>query len=735
MVMKIKLKVKNLLLLSLGFLLLVFVLLPKGNIIIARALDRMDSPYAEAFYERYLDQNFGNPSFRAQLEYAETLIDGFNRYGIFSNHRGGVIDNRPEDLQRAKELLETGIEREKNLDDYEYYYLRGYRLLMDLYIATGEMKNFQQGLRFPTGESEELEELQRIYCSYYEIYFGDINRGKELLNEGRPAYYLRERRTLLGEIALREGKFEEARAHISEAEVHRPGKYNYFHGTLFGTGAFQHQNMWIDSYINSFAGNYTLSGQITFDGDPMSFVEIYIKKGGDNSWQSAGERMVAITDEEGYFETLGLRRGSYSLGIGIDSSRLYDKYLPGMTGPMAEAQLIVTEDQYLEIKFTPPIAFSEITNQQLSSEEEEFRLTWSPVPEAAYYEAYYLSFTNPQEKTGGHGERRLITAEGEDKIFENGASFTVGMINEKDPGGIVSFSDEERLLEPGGILSPTLPGVEYPLFIKAFDEDHREITSSLSLRGDYNEVPSFSLEGELSEGEQLLLDQAYPEAIAYYKEHIEDGEIRKEALRTLSLIYHYGWKKGEEDKDLALTYAEEYYNETGNSRILEMILGGMSLEEVKSNRSRLEYYIEKIGEPQDDYHIQQLRGDLHLIDGDWEEAVAVYEENQHYLNWKVLYLDLLLGDYVKAADRMEDSRFHIYRLDPLNMKDELQDLREGGLTSGDEARLKRMMEALLLESRDSAAEVYREIYPDIESEALRNILYEIRLMNNWDRVW
>jgi len=45
------------------------------------------------------------------------------------------------------------------------------------------------------------------------------------------------------------------------------------------------------------------------------------------------------------------------------------------------------------------------------------------------------------------------------------------------------------------------------------------------------------------------------------------------------------------------------------------------------------------------------------------------------------------------------------------------------------------MEALLIESRESAKEVYQEIYPDVESEALRDLLYEIHLMNNWDRVW
>ena len=731
--MKIKLKVKTLILFSLGFLLMVFVLLPKGNIIIARALDRMDSPYAQAFYERYLDQYFGNPSFSARVEYAERLIDGFYRYGRFNTFSGGGSNNRPEDMEKAKTLIIEGLNQQKNLENHEATYIRAYGLLMDLFIATGDAEGLTSWLNMNVGESKELQELQLVYEAYFQIYFGDMERAKTLLEEEiDPDYYQTEQLILLGEIALREGNLESAEEYITEAD--RAMNLGDQDRTVFGTGAFSSQEHWLRNYRTDISGDFTLSGRVVFEGEPMPFVEIYVKSAQDTGWSSSGERFVAITDEEGYFETIGLRRGSYNVGIGIDTSRIHDKYYVQNQVDFA-GHLLLEDNQYMELSFTDPIRFNNVKDRYVVTEEEEFELSWESVPGAAYYQVQFLSFSNPMEKSGSHTQRPLITSDGEEKITENQGNFTVSSINQKIVGGIVTYGNEDMLLGSTAVLRPILPGVEYPMIIKAFDEAGQEITSSLALRGDYNEVPSFTLEGELTEGEELILNEDYPEAITFYQDHLHDEEIREEALRTLSLLYHYGWKRGEEDPSLALSFAEEYYNETGHSQNLEIIIGRLSLEELEKNRNKVENLIEKIEKPEESYSIQQVRANLHLIDRDWESAVTVYEENEDVLSSKVLYLDILLGNYQSAAKRLRDSRFHVYRMEPLRIEEALQALSEEGLSFADETRLEKLMEALLIESRDSAEEVYREILPDVESKALRDLLYEIHLNNNWDRDW
>ncbi|NBG87191.1 hypothetical protein [Isachenkonia alkalipeptolytica] len=734
--MKIKLKVKTLILFSLGFLLMVFVLLPKGNIIIARALNHMDSPYAEAFYERYLDQNFGNPSFSARVEYAESLIDGFHRYGRFNSFSGGGSNNRPEDMEKAKTLIIEGLNRQKNLENHEVIYIEAYRLLMDLLIATGDAEGFNSWLNMEVGESKEFQELQLVYEAYFQIYFGDMKRAKVLLEEEiDPDYYQREQQVLLAEIALRDGDLESAEEHITQARALYAEDSKALERSVFGTGAFSNQKYWMNNYRKDISGDFTLSGRVVFEGEPMPFVEIYVKSGLDSGWSSRGERFVAITDEGGYFETIGLRRGSYDVGIGIDTSRIHDKYYVQNQGDLAKGYLLLEEDHYMELSFIEPIQFNDVKDRYTVTEEEEFNLSWESVPGAAYYQVQFLSFSNPMEKSGSHTQRPLITSDGEEKITENQGNFTVSSINQKIIGGIVTYGDEDMLLGSTAVLRPILPGVEYPMIIKAFDEAGQEITSSLALRGDYNEVPSFTLEGELTEGEELILNEDYPEAITFYKDHLHDEEIREEALRTLSLLYHYGWKRGEEDPSLALSFAKEYFEETGHSQNLEMIIGRLSLEELEKNRNKIENLIQEIEEPEEPYSIQQVRANLYLIDRDWESALTVYEENEDALSSKVLYLDLLLGDYQRASKRLRDSRFHIYRMDPLRTEEALQALSEEGLSFADETRLEKLMEALLIESRDSAEEVYREILPDVESKALRDLLYEIHLNNNWDRDW
>ena len=733
--MKIKIKVKTLVFLGLAFVLMVMVVIPRGNIVLARMLDRWDSPYADVFYQRYLNQSFGSPSFRGKLEYAEALVEGFSRYGLFAAHRGGVIDNRPQDLQRAIDLLEAGIEDEENLKNHEAYFIRGYRLLMDLYITTGDMESFTRGLEIYDGNSLELQELQRVYKSYFEIYFGDLDRGEALLDDAHPAYHIRERETLLAEIALRRGDVPSAKTHLEHGEAHRPDKYRYFDGTIFGTGSFRNQSRWIEKYEENFAGEYTLTGRVTVEGEPMPFVEIYVKEGGDHSWQSAGERMVAITDEDGYFRSIGLRRGSYEVGMGVDSSRLYDKYMATMTGSMGEGPLMITEDTHLEMEFRAPITLRDKGNVTLDDPREAFHLSWKPVPDAAYYRAYYLLFSNPKEHSGGVVQQFMHTREGEEKIFATEAVFTVEGINEKGRVGMVSFSDEDRLLGPTAVLYPILPGIEYPVLIKAFDHDGKEITSSLPLRMDYEGVPGFKLEGELSQGEELILDQQYPEAIEYYSQRLEDQESSSKALRTLSLLYHYGWKQGEEDRGRALDYGEAYYRETGQPQILEMIVDGMSLDEIADRRNRLEDLRSKVDESKEPFDFQHLEAKLHLLDENWEEARKHYLQNDSYLSRNVFYLDLLLEDYESVALRLEDPRFHIYRMNPLVVKDALEDISSQGLTSTDRQKVKVFLETLITEGSDKAENIYRDIQHRIESDALGEVLYHIYLMNNWDRKW
>jgi len=62
----------------------------------------------------------------------------------------------------------------------------------------------------------------------------------------------------------------------------------------------------------------------------MPFVEIYVQEA-DSGFSSGGESYIGITDENGEFQTLGLKDGVYNIGIGVECSLLANKVLQRST--------------------------------------------------------------------------------------------------------------------------------------------------------------------------------------------------------------------------------------------------------------------------------------------------------------------------------------------------------------------------------------------------------------------
>jgi len=101
------------------------------------------------------------------------------------------------------------------------------------------------------------------------------------------------------------------------------------------------------------------------------------------------------------------------------------------------------------------------------------------------------------------------------------------------------------LLGPDAVLGKFLPGIEYPIVVNAYDENNNLITSSLPLRTYYDQIPSITVDGGLTEGEDMILRKKYPEAIELYESILKENPDDMDALRYLAKIYGIGWKKGE----------------------------------------------------------------------------------------------------------------------------------------------------------------------------------------------
>lgn len=104
------------------------------------------------------------------------------------------------------------------------------------------------------------------------------------------------------------------------------GKRNWkeLDNTYFGSSAYLDRRFWLEQSSEFIGNDGSINGRIIFEGKPMAFVEIYLQYA-DRGFRAGGEGYIAITDEDGYFRSIRLKKGLYDIGIGTIESILVDK--------------------------------------------------------------------------------------------------------------------------------------------------------------------------------------------------------------------------------------------------------------------------------------------------------------------------------------------------------------------------------------------------------------------------
>jgi hypothetical protein len=222
----------------------------------------------------------------------------------------------------------------------------------------------------------------------------------------------------------------------------------------------------------------------------MAFVEIYILNA-DGGIRIGGESYVAITDENGNFQTLGLSDGLYDVGLGLDSSLLTDKVFQKNKAGYVE---LSNGDAYVEYTFRDTFQVHSPQPGQIV-EDDLFTVSWEEVPEADYYTVEPVMFSNPLEKSGGSFRRPIEDINGEGRFVETTAHFRIS--DHRNKTGGMTFEGEEWILGSGAVLGKFLPGGEYPIIVNAYDKNNQLITSSFPMRTYYDQIPSIVVEGEL----------------------------------------------------------------------------------------------------------------------------------------------------------------------------------------------------------------------------------------------
>ena len=721
--MKIKIKIKTLIL-TVFVLALTFILaIPTATLMIAGFLDDRGSEKASLFYERYASYAT-TPNIKSNYLYADSLVKSFTKYTIFFTGWGGGANTSPEDMDKAKQILIETLAETPVKNSEKDYYIKSYKMLLDIAIATGDARMLREWIDF----GQEVEDEKLIYTAdIYEGFLHHVNGESEAAKRVLEKYEDTESKdisydVLKAEIALFDGKYEEV-----ETIYENLYKNNWRElGRSFGSSGYD-RGHWFEGRFNDLKGDSILSGTVTYEGKPMPFVEIYVQEAtGGLSILSRGESYVGITDVNGEFRTLGLKEGLYNVGIGVDGSILTDKELQSSKNKYVELNEEGGEIHFI-FKDTIKINLPK-PGEKLSGD--EFTVSWEEVEGAVYYTVGPVVFYEPFGNRGISTRTYIKDLNGDNKFTETNADFSINMIRE-NPNINVSDSENEYL-GAQAVLGIFLPGVEYPIVVNAFDENNNLITRSLPKISYYDQIPGITVEGSLTEGENLIYQKKYIEAIEYYENILKENPDDIDALRYLTRIYGIGWKEGEQNLEKAFAFGQKYTEISGNRELLINTIDSMYISEIKENSENVYSALkEAMKDPNFDNYYFLSR--YYIAVENYEEAREALRMAENVTE-NLFFLNMYFGDYMEASENIKSESFYISRLSSNRVKGALEALDKNP-PGGEELKIFNDFLLKLISSGipyDEGKNVYNETVKQISNSNIKSILDEIFLERHWD---
>ncbi|WP_312701775.1 hypothetical protein [Sedimentibacter sp.] len=716
--MKIKIKVKTLILFSFLILLTFVWGIPTAILSIANLFGN-NTDTAALFYEKYASYPTTSKVKGGYL-YADSRLKGFPKFSIFLDGWGGGNNISPEEIEKVKNMLEDAVKKTPKSSE-AVYYTDSYRMLLDLLIDVGDAEALKEWISFGQDSADEkIVYISDIYNAFYMHVKRDREAAKKIIAKYEGSELADVNFEILkAEIELFDGNYEKAKQLYSE--VNNISNYWMRRESAFGSGGYLDRSFWFEYIMDDFRGDNVVTGTVTFEGKPMPFVEIYVQKA-DGSLHGGGESYIGITDENGEFETMGLRDGLYSIGIGIDSSVLSDKVLQRSNQYTELAgnggRVDFTFRKTFDIKLPEP---GQIVDG------EEFTVSWEEVEGAVYYTVDPVVTEEPYKKSGTSFRSPANDKNGNGRFTANYAVFDVSMLRNQF---IMRFGGDGTSIEPLTVLGAFLPGAEYPIVVNAYDSDNNLITSSVSMRSYYENIPSVIVEGKLTKGEEMILKRDYAGAINYYEDILKNNPDDMEALKYLTRIYGTGWRLDMGNLEKAYKYGKRYGDITGDNKMLIKTFDIMSKDEIKENIEIVKMAVEQAEDDiwENKYYFLSR---YYIVLGDYEAAREVLEKSDTIVD-TLAYLNMYFGDYDKAAENLQSKSYYRSRLVSDKVVNAVRSLAENPPSSRDVKSFNDFLLKLIYGvPYEKGQSLYDETVKQIDNENIREILYEIYLENHW----
>lgn len=718
--MKIRVKVKNLLLVMLMISILYFWGVPQATLGIANYLESRNSDKAQLFYERYAESQ---KSMDARLYYAESLVNVSDKFTIYSQGWGGGSGTTPDKIHTARKLLLANLENKPSITEISDY-IKSYEMLMDIAIASGDPKELRELILWGEKSSiAEVVEVSKLYSAFIDTINRDYESAEKIIAELEKSGSTDPRAQILrAEIALFEGEAKEAERIYSELSKigWRSLKESYF-----GSNAYMDRNFWLESGREFIGTDGFIEGTILFEGKPMSFVEIYITEA-NGGFRTGGGGYIAITDETGYFKSIQLKKGLYDVGIGTLESNLTDKVFsreqPGFV-EIGEGAVAVKFGFRDTIDILTPKAGANIS-------EDTFTVSWEEVAGAAYYKVEPVVFSDPFNKGSGYWRSPIEDISGENKLKESTAVFRLSDFQYYYGG--LSWEGMDRILGPSAVLGMFLPGIEYPITVSAYNVDNALITSSLPMSMYYDQLPSIQIPGDITQGQKLVIERKYPEAIEHYEKLLAKDPKNIEATSSLIKIYGLGWKEGEKNLERAIELSEALENDHLKAKLLGIIIQKMSKEEILHYESLVLKLISDMETIQSD-DASYMEYKYHKAKSDWAKARESLEKLEGYVPDTLVLLDLYYEAYEDALLRLKDPNFYPSRLQGSIFTEAIQSLNEETPSYRDKEIFKVFIIRIIGEDAyQDRLQIYTEATQALKNKSYKTIIDELYNQWHWD---
>lgn len=718
--MKIKVKVKTLILVSLGILFFIFGVIPFANIELANYLSNKKPEIAEKLYDNYIKYPTSLRKDEALYKQAENIMGGFSRYNIMM---GGKMWNKLLDYDSVTKAIENS---KKIIKDYSKsdYYTPAYKNILDSYIYLGDLDNLEEWLDWGKSKnSKDIRQISILYNGYNHFANREYGEAEDVLKSFTLGnkdmdymYYF-----LKGHIKFMREDFDKALEYYNKASEIGWKYRNTFFGNVVPDG----RKAWLNE-LDFHKGENKIKGRVTVDGVGVPFVEVYLQYI-DQGYSSSGIDFVAITDKDGYYETIGIKEGRYDLGIGIGTPILFDKVYLDKKGRFLD----VSEDMEYDFKFVTPMNLISPRPGELIKDN-TFVVEWERVEGAYYYTVFSVGFEDPENMKGSSMTFALVDENKEYEIKEDKGVFNIQTLRRAGLGS--SFRTGTEMINPTSIIGYFYNGIEMPIIVNAYDKEGNKLNSSMPLATYYNNTPSIKIEGELTEGEKLILNKEYEKAIEHYENILIEDENNIEALFYLTRFNMLDWKKGKKDIAKAIDYLIRLYNISGDTELLSKLLLEMEPDECRQYKESIAELFNMIPEEKMTSDLYWSRGNYYIYIGEFEEAKEDFLLTENIFLPDIIYIDLYYSEYERAIDFLRSKDTTFYYMNKEKLIEGIELLSKLPQDDKEYIIFKEYLSRLLKREEDyeERKSYFNKVYSSIKNDGIKIILNEIKADNHWD---